>query len=148
VLPLDGSRQPFSYLQSDYNETGAQFSPDGSWVVYTSNESGKREVYIQSFPKPGNKRRISTAGGVQPRWRGDGREIFYIDLAGALISVELTADLEPLLPKTLFDAGVDSRQFHEYAVTFDGQKFLLNKALHSDAQPINVIVNWTVRAPE
>jgi hypothetical protein len=112
-------------------------------MIYTSNESGKREVYIQSFSKRGNKQRISTAGGVQPRWRSDGREIFHIDLEGALISVELTASLEPSLPKKLFDAGVDSRQFHEYAVSLDGQKFLLNRAIHSDPQPINVIVNWT-----
>jgi hypothetical protein len=73
-------------------------------------------------------------------------EIFYIDLAGALMSVELTAALEPSLPKKLFDTHLDFREWHEYAVSFDGQKFLVNNATQSGVPPINVVVNWTARA--
>jgi Tol biopolymer transport system component len=131
VLPLEGNRKPFAYLQTKYEESSGQFSPDGHWMAYVSNESGRREVYIQSFPKPGNKRRISNAGGIQPRWRSDGREIFYIDPAGTLTAVELTAALEPLPPNKLFITSTDRGVWHEYAVSSDGQKFLVDNASQS-----------------
>ncbi len=77
-VPLAGDRRPFPYLRTDSNETQAQLAPNGKWIAYTSNESGRDEVYVQSFPTPGGKRQISTDGGAMPRWRRDGQELFYL----------------------------------------------------------------------
>jgi eukaryotic-like serine/threonine-protein kinase len=79
---LTGERQPFPFLQTEFSEEHPQFSPDGRWLTYTSNESGRPEIYIQSFPPSGGKWRVSTHGGAHPRWRGDGKELFYLDLRG------------------------------------------------------------------
>jgi len=76
VLPMSGERQPFPFLQTDFNEQEAQFSPDGKWMAYTSDESGAPEVYVQTFPASGGRWRVSTGGGSQPKWRRDGRELF------------------------------------------------------------------------
>ena len=70
-----GSR--FHFLQTEFNELNGQFSPDGRWIAYTSDESGRNEIYVGPFPGPGGKQQISTSGGRQPKWRGDGKEIFY-----------------------------------------------------------------------
>src|SRR5262249_40493789 len=79
VLPVLGDQKPFSFLQATQALVGeAQISPDGRWLAYISNESGKFEVYVDSFPKPAGKQQISTEGGSQPRWRGDGKELYYI----------------------------------------------------------------------
>jgi len=82
LLPLTGSpeeRKPVPYLQSPFRKLNAQFSPDGKWVAYESDESGRDEVYIQTFPSTGARWQVSDKGGTQPRWRGDGREVFFIN---------------------------------------------------------------------
>ena len=80
ALPMDGEgeRKPLPVTTTTYNERDAQFSPDGKWVAYESDEAGAPEIYLQPFPGPGAKQRVSVAGGTQARWRGDGRELFYI----------------------------------------------------------------------
>lgn len=75
LLPMTGDRQPVPFLQTDFNEQQAQFSPDAKWIAYTSDESGAPEVYVQAFPALGNKLRISIRGGCQPQWRRDGKEL-------------------------------------------------------------------------
>ena len=84
ALPLEGDRRAFPVVQTSFEERDAQFSPDGKWIAYQSNESGRFEVYVQPFPGPGGKTQVSTGGGAQPRWQRDGRELFYIALDGQL----------------------------------------------------------------
>ena len=116
-------------------------------MAYSSDKSGRPEIYIQSFPKPGSERRISTEGGVQPRWRRDGRELFYIDPVLKLMSVELTALMEPSSLKKLFDTRLnDNTVYPRYAVTSDGQKFLINEPIQTGVPAITVIVNWPAHA--
>src|SRR6185436_4555028 len=79
VLPLFGERNPFPFLKTPFSESQPQFSPNGRWVVYGSNESGRSEIYVQAFPPTGDKWPISTAGGSDPQWRFDGKELFYLE---------------------------------------------------------------------
>ncbi|MBA2525783.1 MAG: serine/threonine-protein kinase [Pyrinomonadaceae bacterium] len=149
VLPMSGERQPFPFLQTEFNEQQAQFSPDGKWIAYTSDESGAPEVYLQTFPASAGKWRISTGGGGQPKWRRDGRELFYIaaDRKLMAVDVKLGATFEAGVPKALFGTRVltltDNFRNH-YAVTADGQRFLINSNVEETSiAPISVVVNWT-----
>ena len=100
VLPMTGTRKPFAFLQSSFNKVWGQFSPDGRWVAYQSNESGQNEIYVRRFVVPGNATdstaaqaaqwQVSTAGGVYPTWRADGKELFYIDPAGMMMAAPIT----------------------------------------------------------
>lgn len=148
VLPMSGDRQPHPILQTEFNEHQAQFSPDGKWIIYTSDESGAPEVYVQTFPTSKDKWRVSTGGGGQPRWRRDGREIFYIAADRTLMAVEvkLGATFEASVPKPLFGTRViSSTEFrNHYVPTSDGQRFLINSTLEeTTSTPINIVVNWT-----
>jgi serine/threonine protein kinase len=110
VLPLQGDRKPVPYLVTPFNEAQAQFSPDGHWVVYTSNESGTREVYVQPFPvSSGGKWVVSNGGGSQPRWSRDGKELLYFAPDSMLMEVGVTATggtFQPGVPKPLFRAAI------------------------------------------
>jgi len=148
VLPMSGNQQPSPFLQTEFDEQQGQFSPDGKWIVYTSDESGAPEVYAQTFPASGGRWRVSTGGGCQPRWRHDGKELFYIAADRKLMAVDVTlgATFEASAPKTLFDTRVlnltDSRT--QYAVTADGQRFLILSMIEeTSATPISIVVNWT-----
>lgn len=155
-LPLVGDRKPFPLVQSRFEEVGGQFSPDGRWVAYASDETGRYEIYIRPFPGPGGKWQVSIAGGIHPRWGPDGREIFYLGPDNRLIAVpiEVSADgraLSPAAPVGLFAtrmatggnapaAGYASRA--QYAVTRDG-RFLMNvEADDAAPAPITVVLNW------
>ncbi|MGH9955584.1 MAG: protein kinase domain-containing protein [Pyrinomonadaceae bacterium] len=147
VLPMTGDRQPTKFLQTEFNEQQAQFSPDGKWLAYVSDESGAQEVYVRTFPDSGGKWRVSTGGGNQPAWRRDGSELFYIAADRQLMSVDfrLGAAFEASVPKGLFVTRVialaDFR--NQYEPTADGQRFLINSTLESaEAAPISVVVNW------
>jgi serine/threonine protein kinase len=153
VLPLSGDRKPFPFLQTEFNETRGQFSPDGRWVVYTSDESGKDEVYVAPFPGPGGKRQISTAGGTFPRWRRDGKEIFYLSPDNKLMAAEVNGQgttLQVGAARVLFDARPGALTLtpltfgYQYDVTADGQRFLVNTLVEQKASsPITVVINWT-----
>src|SRR4029077_10956211 len=109
--PVEGTRQPFPVVQTMFEERDGQFSPDGNWIAYQSNESGRTEIFVQSFPGPGGKSQVSTGGGAQVRWRKDGRELFYIALDGKLMAVPIrqSADGRPLeagTPVALFATRV------------------------------------------
>ena len=156
VLPLFGdpgpagvvARKPRPFLQTVFNEGQGQFSPDGRWVAYSSDETGRLEIYVQPFPGPGPKVQISTAGGIMPKWRGDGKELFYL-AGGALMSVEIKAgaQIEAGVPVLLFNAQVG--QAHgivpgkDYDVSADGKRFLILKPKEGDSgAPITVVLNW------
>ena len=152
VLPLFGDRQPFPFLNSEFDEYRAQLSPDGRWLAYVSDESGNYEVYVQPFKPAGNetsgKWRISTNGGNQPRFRRDGRELFYVAADGQMMAVALKpsgATFEFEAPKALFKTHMftgTSLYGIDYDVTADGQHFLIG-TLMGEPSPISVILNWT-----
>ena len=138
-------------MTTPFNEFQAQISPDGRWIAYASDESGRWEVYVQSFPELGAKRAISSGGGSEPQWRRDGRELFYVTPDGTLMTVNVMAGstLQAGRPTPLFRTPIpitgemNSRRNH-YVASPDGQRFLVNAA--SDAQEsITVLVNWTSR---
>jgi len=145
VLPITGDRKPFPFLQTQFNEGQGQFSPDGRWVAYASDEAGKLEIYVAPFPGPGGKWQISTAGGSFPRWRRDGTEIFYLAPDNALMAAGVNgkgSSFQVGAVKPLFKTRVNGPRF-EYGVSADGQRFLVNTPLGQEASaPITVVLNW------
>ena len=125
----------------------ARFSSDGKWVAYVSNESGRDEVYVQSFPASGGKWQVSTNGGFTPRWRGDGKELFYIAPDRKIMSVEVKAGatiFEVSSPRGLFEAPVDAPAgTNRYDISPDGQRFLVNApAENTSSSSMTVVLNW------
>lgn len=151
VLPMTGDKKPFPYLKTSANEAHGCFSPDGKWIAYTSDESGKTEIYVQGFPATnGGKWQVSTAGGDQPQWRHDGKELFYVAPDQSLVSVEVRSSesgFSSSTPKALFKAPIYSgitTTRNDYLVAADGQKFLINTPLEDTAKlPITIVLNWT-----
>jgi Tol biopolymer transport system component len=136
-------------IQTTASEACGQFSPDGKWVAYTSDESGREQIYVQAFPE-GPKSQISKNGGVQPRWRGDGKELFYRSADQSVMAVELRlgAAVEAGTPKALFQAPRnnfdDAISGINYAVTRDGQQFIvLTAPLGQSPEALTAILNWT-----
>jgi Tol biopolymer transport system component/DNA-binding winged helix-turn-helix (wHTH) protein len=148
ILPLFGDRKPFAFADSPFTELSGVFSPDGRWIAYTSNENGQADVYVQAFPGPGVKVQVSRNGGSHPAWRGDGRELFYLGQDGVLTAVAIAAGraLESGPPQALFQTNVWNRTFNQvYAVTRDGQRFLVNALPPSSrsSAPIAAVLDWT-----
>jgi Tol biopolymer transport system component len=150
-LPVVGERKPVPFLKAQFFERQAQLSPDGRWMAYTSNESGIYEVYVQSFPAAGGKWQVSTSGGVQPHWRHDGKELFYLAPDNKLMSVAVRAGatFEAGTPEVLFQTRTYGLVpvvgwSQQYDVTADGQRFLLNVDVSDvTAAPLTVVTNWT-----
>ncbi len=147
ILPLEGERKPQSILQTQFNELAPVFSPDGRWLAYVSDESGRTEIYVRPFPKvEEGKWQISTDGGVEPRWAPNGLELFYRNV-DKMMAVDITT--EPTFragtPRLLFE-GVyiqSQRGAAFYDVTPDGQRFVMVQAQQEAAQAqINVVLNW------
>ena len=136
------------FLQTPANEARASFSPNGRWVVYESDESGKKEIYVQSFPASGAKWQVSVSGGSQPRWRRDGKELFYLAGDRNVTVVDVNTEAPTFAhgtPKALFETRIskgDDRAGDQYAVTTDGQRFLVN-TLAEEGAPISLVINWT-----
>jgi Tol biopolymer transport system component len=157
ILPEPGAAgrdsKPVPFLQSPFNETQGQFSPDGHWIAYTSDESGRQEVYVRPFPPEAGKWKISISGGQFPRWRHDGKEVFYLAPERKLMAVPVKADVgarpmfEAAAPQTLFEARIPSitpgfNQF-VYAVAADGKRLLVNTTRSDIVEtPLTVVVNW------
>ena len=149
VLPLDGEGQPSPYLQTEFNEELGQFSPDGRWVAYASDETGRTEVYVQPFPASGGKYQVSIDGGIQPRWRADGKELFYLTTDGKMMTAEIFPGetFRAGVPRMLFrtpgvNRVVASTVFH-YDVSRDGQRFLIDAAVEGLTQPpLTIVLNW------
>ena len=132
-----------------------RFSPNGRWVAYVSDESGRDEVYIQSFPDPAKKYAVSTQRGLEPRWSGDGRELFFLEPTqpGLMTSVKVVDVVESKdglsigAQRTLFQAPIrlSFRSRSDWEVAPDGRRFLIIEPIHSDPArtlPITVLVNW------
>ena len=149
VLPMDGDHKPVPYLQTPFNEDYAKFSPNGRFIAYSSDESGRNEVYVQTFPASGTKWQISVGGGAQPRWRRDGRELFYISPDRKLVAVDVKTDTSILqvgTPKALFQTRLSGYPGprNNYDVSADGQRFLMINLLSDvSSTTITVVINWT-----
>jgi serine/threonine protein kinase len=150
ALPLFGDQKPIPVVQSTFEDSQGRFSHDAHWIAYVSTESGTPQVYVQTFPVAGGKWMISTNGGWQPRWRADGKELFYYSLDNKLMSVEVKTNgnnLEASNPTSLFAERVvigPPSSAASYAVNHDGQRFLMN-SLPEESSPVPAIVvqNWT-----
>lgn len=147
VLPLEDEGEPRPYLQTPFNERASSFSPDGRWLAYVSDESGRHEVYAQPFPGPGGKSKISTNGGRSPLWHQNGRELFYRGADSEMMVVEITTTergLEVGTPRLLFQKSRDrSGPLRHYDVTPDGERFVI--VLPDEASTptrLNVVLNW------
>lgn len=145
--PAKPEAKDYPLLGTNFNEAHGQFSPDGHWLAYESDETGKEQVYVVPFPNPSNKAQISTSGGSQPRWRRDGKEIYFISPDGKMMAVMveiLGNSIKPDIPKALFQTRIItvSRGYHQYDVTADGQKFLINSSLDQNSEPITLYANW------
>jgi Tol biopolymer transport system component len=142
----DGKARPF--VTSPVHEEDGRFAPDGRWVAYTSDESGQFEIYVRAFPGPGARRQISARGGAMPRWRADGRELFFVAPDNKLMAV-------PVKTGDVFEAGAAMPLFEtrirtapawpQYDVSSDGQRFLINTMTETAAEqePITLVLNWT-----
>ena len=153
--------EPRRFSPSTFNQTHADFSPDGHWIAYVSPESGTSEVYVQPFPGPGEKHRISTAGGTSPAWSRNGRELFYLRQPSRAstssmmtVDVSTTGDFKAGVPRLLFEGPyLGSTPLRSYDVTADGQ-FIMSREQRPPDQPVtrlNVVLGWaetlSARAP-
>jgi eukaryotic-like serine/threonine-protein kinase len=137
ALPLAGDEKPRQLTSTPFTKEDARFSPDGRWIAYQSNETGRMEIYIQSFSKAPVKQQVSTRGGTRPRWRRDGKELFYLDpeLTLTAVSVQISAtSVKVSGPTPLFQRPADSY----YNVALDG-RFLMDI---TTPRPLTVITNW------
>lgn len=148
VMPLFGDRKPYAYLQTDFNNSAAVFSPDGRWLAYQSDESGSYQIYLSPFPAGGGKWGVSQGGGVQPMWKHDGSAIYYLTLDGKLMEASIQekgSAVEIGTPQELFqqpltDSGPNARG---YAVSPDGKRFLMSKAEQVSSPPLVLVTDWT-----
>ena len=148
MLRLEGDRKPRPFLQTASNEYGPMFSPDGRWLAYQSDESGRQEIYVRSFPGPGGKWQISTEGGAEPVWAPNGRELFYRNGDKMMTAaVEIKPVFAASTPKLLFEGHYEAGNFFErdYDVSPDGQRFLMIKASEQEqaATQLNLVLNWS-----
>ncbi|MGH9316728.1 MAG: protein kinase domain-containing protein [Thermoanaerobaculia bacterium] len=146
ALPASGGGKPTPVVQTAFNEMAGQLSPDGRWLAYASDESGHWEVYVTTFPGPGGKWQISTGGGAQPRWRRDGKEIFYLASDRKLMAADIKAEgsFAAGVPRPLFETQARYLGNIAYDVSADGQRFLINTVIVQEASPpLTVVLNWT-----
>jgi Tol biopolymer transport system component len=166
VVPTSGAagdRKPFVFLKTPFREAYGTFSPDGRWVAYHSNESGRAEIYVRPFVLPGatgtattatgSQWQVSAAGGIHPMWRSDGKELYYINPDGAMMAAPITvsgSSLEPgalavLFPTRIYGGGADIQAGRQYDVARDG-RFLINTLLNEADAPITLLQNWNAAA--
>jgi Tol biopolymer transport system component len=159
VLPLEGERKPFPFLNSRFGESQGQFSPGPAgaprWVAYTSDESDRNEVYVQAFSGgpagASGKFQISSQGGGQPRWRSDGQELYYLSLDSRLMAVEIKTSPQfqhgvprPLFTTRIVEGGSALRVAARYSPSPDGKRFLISSQPEETASaPTTVVLNWT-----
>ena len=145
ILPLTGNGKPEAVYSSSFLKDEFHLSPDGQLIAYGENRTGKWEVFVASFPSFQYIKQVSLAGGAQPRWRGDGRELFFIDYEGKMMSATVERGSPPKIgvPRKLFDTGlVPDPTVNQYAVTQDGLKFLVLEPRKGFLESYSAILNW------
>jgi hypothetical protein len=146
VLPITGDRKAFPLMQTPFVEENATFAPDTKWIAYQSTESGVNQIYVQPFPPTGEKYQVSRTGGTQPKWRADGKELFFLGIDSSMMSAEVrtTTAFEVLSAKTLFPiANLALPLRHAYSPSPDGQRFLFALPEQRIGQAgITVVTNW------
>jgi len=164
VLPLSGNGKPSPVRQSPFNDLRARFSPDGRWLAYSSDESGRPEIYVRSFLERNTKWQISTGGATQPAWRRDGKEVFYLSstregydylipeeqIAMMAVEVEAGSTFKAGTPRPLFTTSLGglppSGLGNDYVAAGDGQRFLMKTPLESSKpSSITVVLNWATK---
>jgi serine/threonine protein kinase/Tol biopolymer transport system component len=153
VLPRNGEGKPYPFAQTTATEGAPVFSPDARWIAYTSDETGQRQVHVRAFPSGGGNYQVSSAGGNHPRWRGDGRELFFLAPDGTMMAAEINMNqgLHATAPRPLFQTGILAQQSDNrpYVVTKDGNRFLVPVA-GQDTGPVPdlvVVMNWPEARP-
>ncbi|MCI0403389.1 MAG: hypothetical protein L0212_07690, partial [Acidobacteria bacterium] len=148
LLPLQGEPKPVPFVETPFDELQPTFSPDGRWVAYASNETGRFEIYLQSYPTPGQKTQVSVEGGIQPRWAPNGRELFYRN-GEKLMAVNVTSwpSLAAGAPKLLFEGrflrGGANPGWAHYDISADGQRFLMIRSEQEGGPAqMTVVLNW------
>ena len=146
--------EPTRFINSNASDTNGQISPDGKWVAYASDESGNWEIYVTSFPGAAGKWQVSRGGGTEPRWRGDGKEIFYIAPSGMLMAVPVNGEsiFATGTPLPLFQihgrAPISSTDVFTYDVTKDGKRFLVNRYVKPQhVPPLTILLNTASSNP-
>jgi hypothetical protein len=151
TLRMDGDREAKVFRATRFDEGSARLSPDGSWLAFTSNESGRSEVYVTTFPEPGRRWQISSAGGVYPHWVRAGREIIYQEDTGRLIAVDIEATGEGLrvgASEELFIAPAPTAGFLPFSMTPDGERFIVARPERAESQePLTLLSGWEALAP-
>jgi Tol biopolymer transport system component len=149
VLPLFGERLPRAFMATRFDEQSGAFSPDGRWVAYSSDESGRQEIYVASFPEPTRRYRVSSQGGTNPRWSRDSREFFYLAGGKSMMAVSVKYHDPELVfgpPKRLFDVRVSLiDSFHSpnrYDVSADGRFLVAVPASNEGPPPLVLVFNW------
>jgi eukaryotic-like serine/threonine-protein kinase len=145
IIPLTGDSKPKILYSSSFIKDEFHLSPDGQLIAFGENRSGRWEVVVALFPSFHDIKRVSEAGGAQPRWRGDGRELFFLDLEGKMMSVSVERGSPPKVgvPRTLFDTRlIPDPTVNQYAVTEDGQRFLVLEPREGFLETYSVVLNW------
>jgi Tol biopolymer transport system component len=146
MLPFFGDRKPILLIQTENNELDGQISPDNKWLAYISDETEKWEIYVTTFPTASGKRQISNTGGIQPRWRDDGKELFYLSADRKLMSVEIKEGdrFEEGDAKPLFATQARYTGNIAYDISPDGKSFLINTMISNEnSPPLTIVLNWT-----
>jgi dipeptidyl aminopeptidase/acylaminoacyl peptidase len=151
LLPMTGDRRSVPLLRTSFAETQGHVSPDGRWLAYTSDESGRSEVYVQSFPDLVSKIQVSASGGGDPRWRPDGQELFYIAADRRLIAVPVKTGrtFVPGLAVPVFDTGMPPYWYFArnlYDLASDGTYLLMAPVEDDRSMPFTIVLDWNARA--
>jgi serine/threonine protein kinase/Tol biopolymer transport system component len=146
ILPFAGDRKPIPFTDAPFTQYGAVFAPDGRWIAFSSVDAAAGEqIFVQPFPPTGGQYQVSRNGGTQPMWRGDGKELFFLTADGQMmgVAVDARSQFEAGNPEPLFRTGTTpGTGFRQYAVTRDGQRFLINAPFGNNQTSLIVVTNW------
>jgi dipeptidyl aminopeptidase/acylaminoacyl peptidase len=151
LLDLSGEKKAHAFFESPFDKTHARLSPDGRWLAYSTNDSGMYQIAVQSFPDAnGGKWQITAQGGIEPKWRHDGHELYYLGLDGKLMAVPIKAEgtFEAGTPVALFDTPLpvnrtQPQRERRYDVAHDGRFLLVVPVGSTVSAPVIAIVNWS-----
>jgi Tol biopolymer transport system component len=148
LVPMTGKREPRQLVRTTSDEASPRLSPDGRWLAYSSNESGSSEVYVQPFPPTGSQWQVSRDGGTEPRWRGDGKELYYLSTSQRVMAADVKTNgtFDSSAPVELFPiAARNAGAANAYAVSRDGRRFLVDRVVEQTGAAITVVLDWTQR---